>query len=116
MFGAGDLTVIPSRFEPCGLTQMQAMRYGTIPIVSDVGGLHDTVIDADRSPRSGTGIVLGEVSAAGVVDGIHRGARLWTNRSRRARVAGRGMSRDWSWANSAATYSELYRDLGATHR
>ena len=116
MFGAGDLTVIPSRFEPCGLTQMQAMRYGTIPIVSDVGGLHDTVIDADRSPRSGTGVVLGEVSAAGVVDGLHRGARLWANRSRRARVAGRGMSRDWSWATSAATYRDLYRDLGAAKR
>jgi starch synthase len=111
IFAAGDLALIPSRFEPCGLTQMQAMRYGTVPIVSDVGGLHDTVIDADASPRSGTGIVLRSVDPAGVVDGLHRGARLAANRSRLGRVRARGMAIDWSWTVPAQRYLHLYECL-----
>ena len=111
MFAAGDLAVIPSRFEPCGLTQMQAMRYGTIPVVSDVGGLHDTVVDADASSRSGTGIVLRSVDGAGIVDGVHRGARLVSNKARAGRVRGRGMAIDWSWTVPAARYRALYEGL-----
>jgi starch synthase len=111
MFAAGDLAIIPSRFEPCGLTQMQAMRYGTIPIVSDVGGLHDTVVDADASSRSGTGIVMRSVDGAGIVDGVHRAARLVANRARAARVRQRGMALDWSWTVPAATYAALYERL-----
>jgi len=111
MFAAGDLALIPSRFEPCGLTQMQAMRYGTLPIVTDVGGLHDTVVDVDAAPRSGTGVVMRSVSPAGVVDGVHRAARLWSNKARLARVRGRGMAIDWSWDAPAAHYVDLYADL-----
>lgn len=111
MFAGGDLTVIPSRFEPCGLTQMQAMRYGTIPIVADVGGLHDTVTDADAHPRSGNGIVMAAVSGAGLADGIHRAARLWSRAARRVRVQQRGMTHDWSWAEPARRYIELYESI-----
>ena len=114
MFAAGDLAIIPSRFEPCGLTQMQAMRYGTLPIVSDVGGLRDTVIDADSSSRAGTGIVMGEVSGAGIVDGVHRGARLVTNKARAARVRARAMGSDWSWDEPAKRYASLYDGLVPT--
>ncbi|MFN8052981.1 MAG: glycogen/starch synthase [Acidimicrobiales bacterium] len=111
MFAAGDLTVVPSRFEPCGLTQMQALRYGTIPIVTDVGGLHDTVVDADESSRQGTGIVMRSVSGAGIVDGVHRGVRLVSNRARVARVRARGMAADWSWDTPATHYRALYEGL-----
>ncbi len=58
LFGGADVFVMPSRFEPCGLAQMQSMRYGTLPLVTDVGGLHDTVVDVDREPTHGTGIVV----------------------------------------------------------
>jgi len=111
MFAAGDLALIPSRFEPCGLTQMQAMRYGTIPIVTDVGGLHDTVIDVDSFGRTGTGIVMAAVSPAGIVDGVHRGVRLATNKARMARTRRRVMKIDWSWAAPARQYRRLYEGL-----
>lgn len=116
LFAAGDLAIIPSRFEPCGLTQMQAMRYGTIPIVSDVGGLHDTVVDLDASPRTGTGIVLRAVSGAGIVDGVHRAVRVASSAARLARVRARIMAVDWSWDAPAQRYADLYRNLVSSHR
>ena len=66
---------MPSRFEPCGLAQMQAMRYGAIPVVTDVGGLHDTVRDADADRRAGTGFVAGGAEPLAVLDALHRAAR-----------------------------------------
>jgi len=111
LFGAGDLTVIPSRFEPCGLTQMQAMRYGTLPIVTDVGGLRDTVVDADARPRAATGIVAHGVDPVSLADALHRGVRLWDNRRRRTAAIRRGMSVDWSWETPARRYEQLYESL-----
>lgn len=111
MFSAGDMTIIPSRFEPCGLTQMQAMRLGTLPVVSDVGGLHDTVVDADDHPRSANGIVMREVSPAGIVDGVHRAVRLLSRRERAERVRQRGMAADWSWERPADEYRRMYEEL-----
>ena len=72
LFGGGDLLVMPSRFEPCGLSQMQAMRYGTLPVVTDVGGLHDTVVDADEHPATGTGFLAAAPAPADLVDALHR--------------------------------------------
>ncbi|HMS12704.1 MAG TPA: glycogen/starch synthase [Microthrixaceae bacterium] len=116
LFAAGHLTVVPSRFEPCGLTQMQAMQYGTVPIVTDVGGLHDTVIDVDTNPRSGTGIVIPRPDAMAVLDGLHRGVRLATNKRRYASVQRRGMERDWSWDGPAEIYADLYREVAGMGR
>ena len=65
LFAGADVFVMPSRFEPCGLAQMQAMRYGTLPLVTDVGGLHDTVIDIDSSPARGTGVVAPQADGRG---------------------------------------------------
>ena len=74
LFGGGDLLAMPSRFEPCGLAQMQAMRYGTLPVVTDVGGLHDTVIDIDDHPVEGTGLVARRGRAPlALLDALHRG-------------------------------------------
>ena len=111
MFGASDLFVMPSRFEPCGLAQMQAMRYGSLPLVTDVGGLHDTVIDADLDPVAGTGFVARSLNAAGVVDALHRGVRAWTGKGRRATLMRNAMAIDWSWDAPAKEYITMYGSL-----
>lgn len=108
IFAGTDLMLMPSRFEPCGLSQMQAMEYGTIPVVTAVGGLLDTVIDADRSRNSGTGFVSETVDTAGVVDALHRGVRAWRHPRRRRSIQSRGMETDWSWSEPARYHVEAY--------
>ena len=108
LFAAADLFLMPSRFEPCGLAQMQAMRYGALPVVTDVGGLHDTVVDVDADPARGTGIVSDDVSSLGVLDALHRGVRAVQQPARRKAMQRRGMSADWSWQEPARKHVELY--------
>ena len=98
LFAGGDLFLMPSRFEPCGLAQMQAMRYGAAPVACAVGGLRDTIIDIDASPTRGTGVLAAEASALAVLDGLHRATRAWTSKPRREAMRKRGMSIDWSWS------------------
>ena len=84
LHGGADLLLVPSRFEPCGLTQMQAMRYGAIPVVTDVGGLHDTVADADYEP-DGTGFRAPEATSVAFTSALFRASRhLASARSRNA--------------------------------
>ena len=111
IFAGSDLFAMPSRFEPCGLAQMQAMAYGSLPVVTDVGGLHDTVTDADRDPDAGTGILCPTVDVASLVDGLHRGTRLWRDKKRRRAAQRVGMTTDWSWAAPAAAHAAIYDDL-----
>ena len=111
IFAGSDLFVMPSRFEPCGLAQMQAMAYGTIPVVTDVGGLHDTVFDADRTPDRGNGFVSEVVSGSGLVDALHRAVRAWSVKKRRASIMANGATADWSWDGPAKRYADLYRSL-----
>ncbi|MDH3189569.1 MAG: glycosyltransferase, partial [Acidimicrobiia bacterium] len=113
IFAGCDLYLMPSRFEPAGLTQMQAMRYGTIPVVTDVGGLHDTVIDADTDPEGGTGFVAQEVSSVSMADALHRAVKAWRSTRRRGEIRRRGMSRDWSWSTSGSLYQEQYRAISS---
>ena len=87
------------------------MEYGTIPVVTPVGGLNDTVVDVDDHPRSGNGIVAASVDLAGVVDALHRGARAWRHPRRRAAIQMRGMEGDWSWDRPAAEHVAVYREL-----
>jgi starch synthase len=110
LFAGADLLLMPSRFEPCGLAQMQAMAYGTIPVVTAVGGLKDTVADADAD-RRGTGFVARQADAASVVDALHRGVRAWKQPRRRGAIARRGMAHDWSWSVPARRHIEVYEDL-----
>jgi starch synthase len=112
MFGGGDLFLMPSRFEPCGLAQMQAMRYGAIPVVTPVGGLVDTVTDVDRMP-DGRGIVADSVDGVGVLAALFRGARLLADRRRRPPLVRRIMALDWSWHDPAARYIDEYRTISA---
>ncbi|MBA2337492.1 MAG: glycogen/starch synthase [Acidimicrobiia bacterium] len=111
LFAGADLLLMPSRFEPCGLAQMQAMIYGTIPMVTDVGGLHDTVVDADLHGPAGNGFVAGEVTPMALLDTIHRATRAWRSPSRRRTIQLRGMRHDWSWRDPARRHIELYRNI-----
>ncbi len=106
-----DLLLVPSRFEPCGLTQMQAMTCGTIPVVTNVGGLSDTVLDVDFNRRAGTGYVAHSVTSMGLLDAVHRAVRGWSNPRRRSAIQRRGMSADWSWAVPAQRYVDVYEEL-----
>ena len=111
LFAGGDLFVMPSRFEPCGLAQMQAMRYGTVPVVTDVGGLHDTVVDIDADPVLGTGVIVRAATAIDVLDGLHRGVRAVGNHRRRDAMRRRGMAVDWSWVAPARAHVVHYERL-----
>ena len=111
LFAGGDLLLMPSRFEPCGLAQMQAMRYGTLPVVTDVGGLHDTVVDLDDDPDRGTGWRARAADASALQDALVRAVRGWADPAVRTPAQVRGMTADWSWAEPAARHVELYRRL-----
>ncbi len=111
MFAGGDLLLMPSRFEPCGLAQMQAMRYGALPVVTDVGGLHDTVVDVDTDPARGTGVMAASATSVHLLDAWHRAVRAYGNRARRDAMRRRGMSADWSWREPALAHIEQYRRI-----
>lgn len=115
IFAGADAMLIPSRFEPCGLNQMYAMRYGTIPIVRAVGGLRDTVQDpGDQGLRQGqgTGVCFEHATADELRHAVDRASRLFRDhRDGWHGVARAGMERDWSWERSAQEYLRLYRHL-----
>jgi starch synthase len=113
MFGGADLLLMPSRFEPCGLTQMQAMRYGVIPVVTAVGGLVDTVPDADADPKLGRGFVARHVEPTDVLAALFRAARRLGDARRKTTLQRRIMSIDWSWREPALEYRALYAQLRA---
>lgn len=115
MFAGADAYVMPSRFEPCGLTQMQAMRYGAIPIVTAVGGLVDTVLDADLD-RRGTGFVAGRVASEDLLAAMFRAARRIRDGRRHQALQRRIMSIDWSWRLPAGEYCALYAELAERSR
>ncbi len=104
-----DFFVMPSLFEPCGLNQMYSQIYGTVPVVSRVGGLMDTVIDADDNPSFGTGLMC-LPTAAGLRDALDRALKLFGSRTRYGDVQRRAFARDFSWAKAAAVYEKLYQD------
>jgi starch synthase len=104
-----DFFIMPSLFEPCGLNQMYSQAYGTVPLVSRVGGLADTVIDADENPATGTGLVF-PPTAEGLRDGLERALNLYRDPTRLATVRRNGMTRDFSWLSAAKAYEALYQD------
>jgi starch synthase len=109
-----DALVIPSRFEPCGLTQLCALRYGAIPIVSRVGGLADTVVDANETTipaDAATGIQFGPVTSENLADAICRAKGLFHNKPAWQRIQKNGMTVDVSWHNRARRYADLYRQI-----
>jgi starch synthase len=113
-----DVLLVPSRYEPCGLVQMYAMRYGTVPVVHGVGGLADTVTDAaDAGPRRpGTGFVFREFSAAALRGALARAFALYADRSAWHALQRAGMAQDFSWTRAARAYAALYRALAVPRR
>jgi starch synthase len=112
IFAGSDAILMPSRSEPCGLTQMYAMRYGAIPIVNPVGGLRDTVLDpGDAAPGEGTGLAMTGASAAGLRAAVERAAILHRDRPAWRALVGAAMARDLSWRGPAGEYLALYRRL-----
>jgi starch synthase len=110
--GGSDALLVPSRFEPCGLTQLCAMRYGSVPIVARVGGLADTIIDANEmalARGAATGFQFGPVSLGAANDAFERAKALWRDRTAWQRLQVNGMEADVSWRRPAKHYAGLYR-------
>jgi starch synthase len=122
-----DFFLMPSRYEPCGLNQMMSMRYGTVPVVRETGGLADTVAPWDPDRANGgagdsgeagapTGIVFREYTAEALVGAVERALRLYGDRRALREVRRNGMARDFSWQASARKYVQLYRQANAARR
>ena len=114
MQAGADALLLPSRFEPCGLTQLYALRYGCVPVVARVGGLSDTVIDANEMARAegiGTGFQFAPASVEMLESAVLRVAALWKKPALWRRIQRNGMRTDVSWRRSARLYAELYREL-----
>lgn len=108
LFAGADAFCMPSRFEPCGLAQMQAMTYGTPTIATAVGGLVDTIVDLDADRKHGTGFLTTTNDLTGLVDATHRAVRALGSAPRRRAMQKRGMTEDWSWQSPAADHIALY--------
>ena len=110
IYAGADAMLMPSRFEPCGLTQLIALRYGTVPIVRETGGLKDTVQPYNWYDNSGTGFSFSNYDAGEMLNTINYAKTIYfTQRDRWNEIAVRGMRADFSWANSAKRYQDLYR-------
>jgi starch synthase len=114
IIGGADLFLMPSRFEPCGLTQLYSLRYGTVPVVHGVGGLVDTVIDATPAALAtgtATGIVFDGARPATLAAAVDRALRLYDDQSTWTTLRRAGMRQDFAWRQSAGEYQRLYDTL-----
>ena len=114
MQGGGDAILVPSRFEPCGLTQLYGLAYGCVPVVARTGGLADTVIDANLAAReagAATGVQFSGVDYPTLAAAISRTVALYQQPAVWQAIQRNGMKADYTWANSGRTYAELYREL-----
>ena len=114
MQGGADAMLVPSRFEPCGLTQLCALRYGAIPVVAHVGGLADSVIDANAAhlaSRTATGVQFSPITREQLEIALERTLALWRDPQQWQQVQARAMATDVGWSQSAKRYAALFRDL-----
>jgi starch synthase len=108
LMAGADMIVVPSRFEPCGLTQLYGLRYGTLPVVRHVGGLADTVVDS--SDDSATGFHFQHAVPGELAQAVRRAVEAWRDTARRERLMATGMAQDFSWDGPARQYLKLYED------
>ena len=114
MQAGADAIVIPSRFEPCGLTQLYGLRYGCVPVVARTGGLADTIIDANVAGLSAgvaTGFQFSPVDGGSLHQALSRALRVFADKQAWASLQSRGMAADVSWQRSAGAYASLFRKL-----
>jgi len=111
IFAGSDLTVVPSRYEPCGLTQMYALRYGTIPVVRATGGLADTIAHFDAATGMGNGSVFRDADPQGVLWGVGTALGWYADSATWQRLMRNAMAADFSWPHQVPRYEELYRSL-----
>ena len=111
VYAGADFFLMPSYFEPCGLGQMISMRYGTLPIVRRVGGLADTVIDADLHPEEGNGFVFVEQTPEKLMGAVKRALKAFKDKGRLEALRKMAMKADFSWDKSAEKYTQLYRKV-----
>jgi len=112
IYGGSDLILIPSRYEPCGLTQMIGMRYGCVPLGRATGGLKDTIVDYHLgNPKNSTGFLFEEASSSALANTLRRSLEVYNDRRRWRGLQRRGMKVDFSWEYSASQYMKLYEKL-----
>ncbi|MHB1482212.1 MAG: glycogen synthase, partial [Bellilinea sp.] len=107
LYAAGDILLMPSRYEPCGLSQMIAMRYGTVPLARSTGGLRDTIHD-DPTLAESTGFLFDEADPEAFADTLRRTLYIFSNQIEWRNIQMRGMNQDFSWSKSALEYGNLY--------
>lgn len=112
ILAGSDMFLIPSRYEPCGLTQMYCQKFGSVPIVRATGGLDDTVDDFTPATGAGTGFKFEAAESGALVESVRRAVRAYGDRPQWEKIIRTGMSRDFSWRRSGEAYLELYRSLG----
>lgn len=111
IYAGADMFLMPSKSEPCGLSQLIAMRYGTVPIVHTVGGLKDTVAPFNPETKEGTGITFQSFNAYDMLDAVRRAIDLYTNKPMWRAVRKNAMAGDFSWKNPAKQYIEIYKEI-----
>ena len=111
IYAASDMFLMPSKYEPCGLSQMIAMRYGSIPIVRETGGLKDSVVPFNPVEKTGTGFTFKTFNAYDMLDAINRALGSYYNEEEWKAVVTNAMNEDFSWRQSAKKYIELFESI-----
>ena len=112
IYAGADMFLMPSQFEPCGLSQMIAMRYGTVPIVRETGGLRDTVLSYNDFSGEGNGFTFFNYNAHDMLHTVERAVDFYRNQPDVwKKLQGRGMKGDYSWTHSAGEYMKLYQEI-----
>jgi starch synthase len=114
IYAGSDLFLMPSKFEPCGLGQLIALRYGTIPIVRETGGLNDTVLSYQEDTEEGNGFTFRNFNAHDMLNTINRAISFYQQKDIWEKIVENAMNQDYSWAQSALKYNQLYADLMMT--
>ena len=111
IYASSDMLLMPSRFEPCGLGQIIALRYGTIPVVRGTGGLLDTVSDYNEDKKNGNGFIFHEFSKVSLLDALIRAISVYEDKKAWSKLITKAMKEDFSWRKSGKTYKEIYQKL-----
>ncbi|MFC1512587.1 glycogen synthase, partial [bacterium] len=113
IYAGSDMFLMPSHFEPCGLTQLISLTYGTIPVITPVGGLIDTVVKYDQDKDTGSGFVLDNYSKVSLIASLEQAVSLYKNKKKWGKLIKRAMASNFSWDKSAKEYIDIYKKARA---